>query len=170
MLKKSTQGILNLISTLIMTAIRAYLRRSRGQAPFSRRLRHQHELGWFAANFALSPDRILASNPAPASGRQRARNGPEPGPQSDSRPQQLKITSVIRYNDLFLSDPWKSDLKTSRNGSAQRVVEVRQRLQVLCGNWGKSTATYPRAVVQAVQETMKQLPLIPELSRKDHFS
>lgn len=51
-------AVLNLVATMIMTIIRAYLRRGLSKHPLSQRLTQQYELDWFATNFVISRDEI----------------------------------------------------------------------------------------------------------------
>lgn len=162
-----------------MTAIRAWLRRSLGDHPVSQRIRHQHELDWFATVFTscqqnlwTDPQDIVTdiTDQKLPNTRTNITNTDTNLPISPYRQPLLEVLLITPHAGLHSADPWKTEFSTSLEESAQRVVEVRQRLQELCGGLGNPAGTYPTAVAQAIQELMKLLPLRSNWAMKSCFT
>lgn len=146
---------------MIMTGVRAYLRRGLRKHSLSQRITPQYELDWFATNFVMDPQ-LIWGKPTESSSNSEFPEAPKDGKDETSQPLEQPLLEIDFGNiEHSGTDNFRSlefSVPYSQRTKAREVIEVRQRLQALTKNWESPATKYAMAVVRAIQHTMTELP------------
>lgn len=146
-------SVLQLVATIFMTAVRAWIRRGLTRHPGSKKLYTQFELDWFATRFA-----------AGAGGERGPWGCGNTGDETDLIWDIIPVTASNKHQGA-----WEQEPPASTSGSAQRVVEVRQRLAKL-SKW-TGPATKPAiSVSKAIRIVMERLTREKQFEAKQLFT
>ncbi|KAF8533810.1 hypothetical protein BDD12DRAFT_466562 [Trichophaea hybrida] len=192
-------SILQLVATIFMTAVRAWLRRGLTEHPTSHKLRNQFELDWFSIRFVAHadgpwqgpvleigrPNEIVDDTNGGAKAvtlDQVGSDGNEAG--RAELPTDVMDSGVVKSEDINDNmwdiasvTPFKQhqgiwyekNIAASQPGSAKRVLEVRKRLKTLCG-WQGPATNHAISVCTAIRIVLEQLPLDKDIRTRTRFS
>ena len=160
-------GVAQLVATIFMTVLRAYVRRKLTTQPIWKSIRNEHEMDWLALRIAADKEFLSVPFESEADGEYL----PNPGNgKHDSDNWEIHTgTGILANRGSFVGEPFLSWLVDGRGAAnlcqGQKAMKVRQRLGHLT-EWPVRASKAAIAVADAIEIVLNSFFPFPEKDLK----